>query len=573
MEYNMEYNMEHLLKGKWTAAFEPGLAGLRNVLSGLLSAQSPGQASFNLQEEFKDFKFENKFKKISLCTPVRMNDKRWETINLTTASLYLGSALTDSGFDVVTDKLTVPAAVMPPGLLSRDVLGFTLFEDMMDVFMDVPGKLRTNHGFGGLLAAGGPMVTLNPLQSAWHLPEINLLIRGEAETVLPGILEALNDGDMRRLLSFQGFLLHWRGQLLISDLGIINRPEDFKEFSFSLDFLEPKHLEQGLELNLSRGCRRGCIFCSAVQGKCFRSLPESSLETLLNSVNGKLDTFKLTAQTSPHARSVNINDDDILQDPDYAGRVFSRIKESGFRLWGVQTSLDSFLNSRRKLAREVVELVSDRELYMDDNPLIWLGTDAFLKERGRKLAKLIPDEHGLTELIEAFEEHRIRNYHYWISSDHYSDWPELVREFTLIYRLLKNYTYFGLIAHSPFLVPYSTTPLYRLLSKSEELKSRIKYKQILEAGNKEFNFPLVERVETAYPHLNRLLNNAEPAGGKGFFHYLKQKDYTAALMTMYGFLKQERMDAESSANWGNPDLAARLRQNEAELEEFISSIL
>jgi hypothetical protein len=553
--------MDELFKGKWMVRYDPGRTNYKEVLNGLAQRAGPGGRG---REVSAPFDRKTDIRRVGLSYPVLMNDKRWETINLTTSSLFLGSALADAGFEVVTEKQVLPATAAAAGLLACDVLGFTLFEDLMLPFKEFQDRLRNEYAFKGLLAAGGPMVTLNPLETAWHLPGINLLVRGEAEMVLPGILKAIRDNNGKQLLSYKGFLLHWQNMVIVSDLGIINRPDGFEDFRFNLDFLEKKHLVHGLELNISRGCRRSCIFCSAVQGKRFRQLPDNSVDQLLKTAAKKLHAFELR---TAHARTVNINDDDILQDPGYAGRVFSLIKKNGFRLWGIQTSIDSFFNRRREIEPGVLDLVADRALYMENNPLVWLGTDAFLQRRGKKMAKVLPDEPGLTALIEGFEKRKVRNYHYWISSDHYSDWLEFTAEFMLIYRLLKDFGYFGLIAHSPFLAPYSTTPLYRLLNRSAELKDRVRYKKILAGEHPAFTFPLVERVETGFNHLNGLLRNEKPANREGFFDYLKKKEYIEAFITLYSFLKQERMDAESL---NRPDLAAQLKQTEREVEDLIS---
>jgi hypothetical protein len=136
-----------------------------------------------------------------------------------------------------------------------------------------------------------------------------------------------------------------------------------------------------------------------------------------------------------------------------------------------------------------------------------------------------------------------------------------------IYQLHTRYNYFGLIAHSPFLVPYFTTPAYRHLIHSEELKNRIKYRRILESDKDIFTFPLAARVETGYRHLNRLLNNEKLNNGQGFFDNLRQKDYVNAFITLYNFLKQERIEAAYREQTDS------LIQIERNVEELISKLI
>ena len=508
-----------------------------------------------------------KIKNIGLSYPVRLNDKRWETIRLTSSSIFLGSSLVNKQFKVTTGKQILPVTAIDSQLTECDLIGLTLFEDLFAETEEFLTRLKEEYEYEGIIAAGGPLITLTPLESAFHLPEINLLVRGEAELVLPGMIKAINKNNLPELLKFKGFLFQIPGTIIISDFNEINRPHRFDGFRFNLDFLEKQHCEAGLEINVSRGCQRSCTFCSAVQGKQLRKLPEKQFENLLKQFSSRLDTFDIQ---SPQARSVNINDDDILQDTGYAGKIFRSIKKNNFRLWGVQTSINSFFDGSGEINWEAINVIDDKSLYVEDNPLVWAGTDAFLKQRGKRLGKAIPEDDQMIRLVEAFEKREIRNYHYWISSDHRSDWDEFAREFMFIYHLQREFKYFEIIAHSPFAVPYPNTPLYKHLVHSSELKNQIKYKKILKAEREMFTFPLVERVETAYSHLNRLLTNEKLENRLGFFDYLAQKDYINAFITLYDFLKQERIDAESL---NRDEEVLRLRDTEKKVEGFISEIV
>jgi len=567
-----------VIRGKWIITYNPAEYSYTDILDSLpgitrRADENQRDASYKLVSLDKNREIninpENiDIKNILLAYPVLVSDKRWETIHLTSSSLFLGSALANAGFSVSTRKLVMPAAAMDKTITAAHLLGLTLFEDLFKEAEDFLLRLSES-AFTGLLAAGGPMVTLNPLQSARHLPQLNLLVRGEAEFILPRLLHAVNTGNIEALLESKGFLYQVPGTLILSDLDFINRPVDFTPFRFNTGFLEKKHLENGLEINLSRGCRRGCVFCSHVQGRRPRQLPPGTYRQLLVDLSARLDSLEIGA---PHARTVNINDDDILQDPEYARTVFQITRENNFKLWGIQTSVNSFFKKDRTVDTLLLDTVADRSLYVDNNPLTWIGTDAFLQERGKRLGKRIPTETQMLELLGAFEKRDIRNYHYWISSDHDTRWDEFAREFLLIYRLLTRFKTFRLIAHSPFLVPYPAAPVYNRLIKSPESAGRIKYRQVLSAKNALFRFPLVERVETAFPQLNRLLRNEKLENRLGFFDYLKQNDYLNAFITLYNFLKQERLALEAASPVPGTG-TGQLYRTEQKIEAFISELI
>ncbi len=567
-----------------------------------------------------------KIENILLYFPFLTKDKRWQTIDLTASSIFLGSALENNGFTVSVKKLQLPALNFPEETENYHLIGFTLFEEMLPEFREflshrghrggrglrniehrtpnieyrrkegrgrspwpntprflVPRNHPSREGNvlvdlsesyrkfllpgGKILAAGGPLVTLNPLETAYFLPDLNLLVRGEAELVLPGTLKALNRNNLQALLKYRGFIFQQPGLIIISDLNEINRPRDFNDFSFNLKFLEKKHVENGLEINFSRGCRRGCLFCSKVQGREPRKLPLEKIAGLLRQFSAAVDKSALPAAKTEFARSLNINDDDILQDINYTGKVLRLIKKYHFKLWGIQASPASFLDKNHKIRREVIEILDDKEAFVNNRVLVWLGSDAFLPGRGRRLGKALPPPRAFEELIAEFQQRDILNYHYWISSDHQSAWAEFCEEFLLICRLAEKYGAFSIIAHSPFVVPYAAAPLYRLLIKDPRHSEKIKYKSILTSSRRILTLPLVERVETGFAQLNRLLGNEKLGAGPGFFDSLKQKDYRQAAITLYNFLKQERLFYESLPHREQAEL---LLSSEKEIEAFIA---
>ncbi len=513
---------------------------------------------------FKPIQIKEKINRIKLSTPFLNSDKRWDSIGLTASSLFLGSSLTENSFAVTLENISLPFQGDCNFYKNIDACGFTLFEDILLQFKDFLKNFPPVPKI--ITVAGGPFITLNPLGAMYHLPEINLFIRGEGETVFPEILKSLVQNDIDTLMSFKGFLFQKRGLIISSDYNKKNVTDISNSPIFYFKFADKKKLANGLEMNFSRGCLNNCIFCSKVQGRKLRKLPFHKIEELFRSYKEHIKQLSLN---TPESNVISINDDDILQDPEYAFSVFQIIIKSGLKLWGVQSSITSFFDKDKNININPIKIISNKELY-NKSPLLWIGTDTFLKKRSLRLGKPLPETDALYDLLEKFELYEIDNYHYWISSDHLSTWEEFIDELIIIYNIHKRFSRFSLLAHAPFLIPYPSTPAYKLIIKSGNHRKQIKYKKILKGFHHIFNLPLVDHVTTNSEYLNRLLYNEKLSGGKGFFDYLKDNDMLNAIICAYNFLKKDRISAE---NCTNKDAYNVIRNVERKAEEFITKIV
>jgi hypothetical protein len=475
---------------------------------------------------------------LNLLFPRQDNDPRWKTIGLPASQLLLASNLQASGFQPVPLLLRLPSSKLPLGALSADMAGFTIFEDLLPSLRPFLADFQAN--YGGWLAAGGPFPTLQPLAAVYHLPQINLFIRGEAEMELPVILDALNRGDAAALFERKGWFWQKPGLIAMSDFDKIVRPVDFSRFQVDFAFMQREQLCHGLEMNFSRGCGRGCLFCCRVQGSRLRKLPLANVEEILSKYSAKLDEYRLS---DGPARAVNINDDDILQDPAYAAAVLDLIKKSGFRIHGIQTSPASLLESDGKVKTAVLDLVADPDLYVDGRPLLWLGSDVFLPQRGQRLGKRLPSLPSFAGLLAGLEKRVLRHFHYWISSDGDSTWEEFVEELALIVAYHRDFPNFSLLAHAPFIVPYPASQLYRRLPANTP---QLMIREVFRAADPQFSFILPERLETGFANLNRLLRNEKAGDLCGFFDFLKEKNFIAAAQLAYHFVMQEQLQSTAS---------------------------
>ncbi|MEN8153871.1 MAG: hypothetical protein ABFR75_07585 [Acidobacteriota bacterium] len=508
---------------------------------------------------------EKTIKNIVMASPALSSDQRWKTIDLPSSSFFIASMLVKNSFNVSVKKIELPNIKHYKDFNKYDLSGFTLYEDLFTEFKEFVSEFNKNNK--NLKAAGGPLVTLSPLEALCFLPEINLFVRGESEFVLPEILAAINNNDTEALMVNRGFVFQKPGILIISDFNVINRPSDLSGIDFDLSFIKKEQMKNGIEINFSRGCINNCIFCSKVQGKTVRQLPIENIEKFLESYSSRSLQFGIRSEAN---RTININDDDILQDEIYSKKVFNVIKKKGFSLWGIQSSISSFYSKDKLIDKNKISIIADKEIYTGNKALLWLGTDTFISKRAKRLGKPFPYDNVIFDLVEEFEKHEIANYHYWISSDFNSTWEEFIKEIKIIYHLKKNFKNFSLLPHSPFLIPYSSTPLYKYLTETKGMGSQVKLKKKLKCGNELFDFPLISRVETRFKNLNRLLNNESMPGRKGFFTYLKADKYSDSFITAYEFLKSDRIYMESE---NNPEVAERLMLVEENLGDFIAKLI
>jgi len=498
-------------------------------------------------------------RRVTMVVPVVAGDKRWDGIGLTASDLILGSALARSGYRVSLNHPRFPAGPSVQLMEQSNILGLSLYEDLLPA-VRAWGETAKNK-LPSWVAIGGPMVTLNPLPAVAHLSMGNIWIRGDAEGVFPTVLNALQSKELHDLENCHGVLLVKSYLLMAWDFAKINRPPLPVDPDFDFSFIEPQAWKKGIEINLSRGCERTCVFCSRVQGNKLRRMPETSVFLMLEKMRAAMPPF--SGKTC--AGILNVNDDDILQDADYASSVFQSIHRVGFRLWGVQTSLSSVLE-KGKPRKQVIDLLSRRE-YFANEPLVWFGTDTFLPRRGKRLGKQVPSQTQMEKLFSLLQTRDICHHHYWILSDHVSGWLEMTDELCLISRWWREFPNFHILPHSPFLIPYPGTPLFSWVSQSP-FERQVRFREWLRSSVTCLNYPLVERVESPFEMLNDMLRGHADGHHPPFLQSLRRRDSVAALETAHHFLRQERLRLEDASM---PDMPAlgNLERSQEKLEAAI----
>lgn len=464
---------------------------------------------------------------ILLLFPYSIRDKRWVNMGIPPSLLFLSKSLKSHFHLVKIKKIPLEIELMMEELENFSWVGIPLYDDLFIPVKKMICKIKER--FRGKIAVGGPMATLSPLAVSAHLPEANLIIRGEAEETFPEILSLLHDPipNMEELLKFKGFLYRDENILISSSFSEVSIP-DLKFSNMDIDSIPDEELEKGLEINTSRGCPRSCIYCSHVHGKIVREIPVENIREWLVEFKRRLQ-FK--GIKNPKAFTVNINDDDILLNKERAIKIIKTINELGFKIWGVQTSLESI-----EEGRNVLDFLSIKEFYFHNRPLLWLGTDSFLPERRKRLGRKPLSKKIIEELIQLMEDKKIKNFHYLILTDHKTDWEEFINEIIFICELQKKYSFFEIIPTSKFLIPYPYTPSFKIIPEE-----RIEKETLSIENYPQFNYPLVKFAKPENEYIYALLNSPVffefSVKGDSFIQSLTSRNFREVFNTLYSFLK------------------------------------
>ncbi|HPQ41693.1 MAG TPA: hypothetical protein PLV45_15080, partial [bacterium] len=373
-----------------------------------------------------------------------------------------------------------------------------------DQFRDLQSLIRQiKESWDGPVILGGPMVTLAPLHTAAHCSGADVLFRGEVEHTLIDFLHLYFASDpwgfrsLTQMLGIPGLCVRYPGGTILSSFDQVPEVETGRICNYGTGFLNENDLRYGLEFSTSRGCPRSCTFCSHVHGKHLRVASPEQIDHDL--CTAAISLRKIGARSEyPHLFSININDDDILINPQRAAFILDICRKHGFKLWGIQTSIESLRDPG--VRADLFQRLSEPSGFVDDRVVLWIGTDAFSKVRLHRLGKQ-GSESDIERICEDIHSFGFFGYHYWIITDAESTWEELMGELQLMLRAKSNYPEsFHILPNAATLVPYPGTPVYR-----QRLQQKVYPQIILQAlltipGCPELDYPLVshERPRDSY---------------------------------------------------------------------------
>jgi len=226
----------------------------------------------------------------------------------------------------------------------------TLLEGYFEGVKQLIQTLREG-GCRAHIAVGGAMPTLAPEHVATHLPGVSFICRGAGEQFIKPLVEILGNGNIdtpldsdqiHALLALDGLIARVQGPdgptLVSARSDQVVEVPDLDRIRLDLSYLEPRHIEGGIEISTSRGCIHKCTFCSIMGREQYQARSAGNVFDVLNDYQKHFET--LFGQDVPqNAYRVHICDDDFACDRDRAAEFFRQLPSSPFKLSSVQVSV------------------------------------------------------------------------------------------------------------------------------------------------------------------------------------------------------------------------------------------
>ncbi len=488
--------------------------------------------------------------RVAILVPQTLTDKRWRSSGIPPAPLILAADCLEKGHAVQVVPFEITGSPLH-FVGDPDVIAVSVYEDMFESVRDALAGL--NKKFPAWIVVGGPMAILAPDALAAHLPEADFILRGEVDEVFgnfvscigkPPKLKKLTVDQRNALMQFGGLFYSGPEMILSSRFHLNSTPQAFGRVSPAYHLLTQRDLQNGVEMSTSRGCPRACGFCSHIHGGKVRQLDPVDFENHLEKLHARLKDVYGVGPIPESARAVNLNDDDILLNPELFIRKLELIQAFQLKIWGVQTSAGA-LHSRR-VRNRVLPLLADASLYPGGRPIMWIGTDAFHAQRLVRLGKS-GTLKTIGNICRDLDRYGILGCHYWIVTDAESNWEQLLHELFFLDGMVSQYPEtFRVLPNAGTLVPYPSTMIFRKRVQNGLTDRLVLRQRLLFNGYPEFSYPLIrhERPESDY-----LYALVEPQAGipesllvdaRGFIADIRKSKFISAVGRCVGAMRLEQ---------------------------------
>ncbi|MBF0217350.1 MAG: cobalamin-dependent protein [Candidatus Omnitrophica bacterium] len=160
-----------------------------------------------------------------------------------------------------------------------DFIGISAMNEQLPQFPELIRRLREKYPEAYILI-GGPAPSMYPEQAAALVNDFDVMVRGEAEEILPGIIEALRPYSRHDFLKGDaadnlrslpgGIIAKSSGGFLVNNTDVTNMARELT--------MPPVRVKKNdYYWCTSRGCPHDCRFCSIAMGQRFRSVPAGKM--------------------------------------------------------------------------------------------------------------------------------------------------------------------------------------------------------------------------------------------------------------------------------------------------------
>lgn len=173
-----------------------------------------------------------------------------------------------------------------------DLVGFSALGSSYSLVLRLAKRIRSRQP-GVCIVLGGPHATMTAAETMCGFPQIDFVLRGEAEHSFPQLLDFLEtgspqlDGIAGLVFRKQDGDIHCSEPALVSDMASLRIPAFDLVPRDAMNRLSKK----GLPLEVARGCPFKCVFCSAASKAAprFRAKPVDQLLDEIEQVRDRYD--------------------------------------------------------------------------------------------------------------------------------------------------------------------------------------------------------------------------------------------------------------------------------------------
>jgi len=210
---------------------------------------------------------------------------------------YLIASVKKAGYssqfiDMVVDEYSVDDIVEFCVKNKPALIGFSAFTVQMNDVGIIAKAIKAKYS-EAIICVGGCHVYALPLETLENIPEVDFVVRGEAENILPKILKS--SFDLKEIEKIQGVITRSKKDIspaYVQDLDSLPYPawEDFDLKKYP--GCNPHQTKLELPMMTGRGCPYRCTFCCRANGGKIR---RRNIQSIISEIEYLIDKFECEA--------------------------------------------------------------------------------------------------------------------------------------------------------------------------------------------------------------------------------------------------------------------------------------